>query len=222
MTEGFTKFKDTNYKIWYRVAKSDIPDSSTPILLLHGGPGLGSDYLEPLETLAEQGRTVIRFDQLGSGRSDRPRDLSIWTIEGCISQIDSIRDALGLDRIHLLGHSWGGMVALEYLRSRPFGGPKRYLVQFGGQRSGLVPGSASASSPASKLHRQGSGPVREILSSTETARAGRKTNALYDSRGNRPPGAAVESWVFAHFLPACQIACLPACLLDFVPSYTMA
>ena len=90
-----------------------------PILLLHGGPGLGSDYLEPLETLAEQGRTVIRFDQLGSGRSDRPRDLSLWTISSFVEQTESIRKALGHDRIHLLGHSWGGMVALEYILKYP-------------------------------------------------------------------------------------------------------
>jgi pimeloyl-ACP methyl ester carboxylesterase len=107
------------YRIWYRVARSSTSDSRSPILLLHGGPGLGSDYLEPLELLAEQGRTVIRFDQLGSGRSDRPRDLSLWRIEGCIRQIESIREALGLDRFHLLGHSWGGMVALEYLLTQP-------------------------------------------------------------------------------------------------------
>lgn len=80
---------------------------------------MGSDYLEPLEALAEQGRTVVRFDQLGSGRSDRPRDLSLWRIEGCIKQIEPIREELGLDFIHLLGHSWGSMVALEYLLTRP-------------------------------------------------------------------------------------------------------
>lgn len=113
ITEGFINFQ--GYKIWYRVAKQTMSDSTTPILLLHGGPGLASDYLEPLETLAEQGRTVIRFDQLGCGRSDRPRDLSLWTIQSCMDQTDSLRTALGLDRVHLLGHSWGGMVALEYL-----------------------------------------------------------------------------------------------------------
>lgn len=118
--EDFADFK--GHKIWYRTVKSsNISDSTAPILLLHGGPGLGSDYLEPLERLADQGHTVIRFDQLGGGRSDRPRDVSIWTLQGCIGQIDSIRAALGLDRIHLLGHSWGGMVALEYLLTRPSG-----------------------------------------------------------------------------------------------------
>jgi proline iminopeptidase len=105
ITEGFTNFK--GYKIWYREAKSAMSGSTTPLLLLHGGPGLASDYLEPLETLAEQGRTVIRFDQLGCGRSDRPRDLSFWTIQSCIKQIEAIRKKLKLDRIHLLGHSWG-------------------------------------------------------------------------------------------------------------------
>ena len=117
--EGFTNFQ--GYKIWSRVAKSAISDSTTPILLLHGGPGMGSDYFEPLEAMANRGRTVIRFDQLGCGRSDRPRDLSLWTIQSCMDQTDSVRTALGLDRVHLLGHSWGGMVALEYLLARPLG-----------------------------------------------------------------------------------------------------
>jgi pimeloyl-ACP methyl ester carboxylesterase len=119
ITEGFACLEGC--RIWYRVARSSTSDTRWPILLLHGGPGLGSDYLESLELLAEQGRTVIRFDQLGSGRSDRPRDLSIWRIEGCIRQIESIRKALGLNRLHLLGHSWGGMVAIQYLLNQPSG-----------------------------------------------------------------------------------------------------
>jgi len=119
INESFACFQ--GYRIWYRVAKPAISNSTAPILLLHGGPGLGSDYLEPLEAMADQGRTVIRFDQLGAGRSDRPRDPELWTIEGVLKQTDSVRKALGLDRIHLLGHSWGGMVALEYLLTRPPG-----------------------------------------------------------------------------------------------------
>ena len=115
--EGFTEFE--GYKIWYRVAKSGNSHPNTPLLLLHGGPGLGSDYLEPLELLSKQGRTVIRFDQLGSGRSDRPRNLSLWSMKRFVEQTESIRKALGLDRVHLLGHSWGGMVALEYILANP-------------------------------------------------------------------------------------------------------
>jgi pimeloyl-ACP methyl ester carboxylesterase len=119
ITEGSVDFR--GYKIWYRLAESATPDSNTPLLLLHGGPGLGSDYLEPLEALADKGRTVIRFDQLGCGRSHRPRDLSLWTISSCVEQTEAVRKALRLDRIHLLGHSWGGMVALEYLLAPTLG-----------------------------------------------------------------------------------------------------
>src|SRR5512135_1182368 len=109
ITEGFTEFK--GHRIWYRVTKPSKSGSSTPILLLHGGPGLGSDYLKPLESMANQGRTVIRFDQLGCGRSARPRDVSLWTIPSYVDQTESIRAQLGCEHIHLVGHSWGGAVA---------------------------------------------------------------------------------------------------------------
>jgi pimeloyl-ACP methyl ester carboxylesterase len=117
ISEGFIDFQ--GYKIWHRIAKPATAGSATPLLPLHGGPGLGSDYLEPLEALTDRGRTVIRFDQLGCGKSDRPRDLKIWELSGCVEQTESIRKALRLDSIHLLGHSWGGMVALEYLLTYP-------------------------------------------------------------------------------------------------------
>lgn len=119
MTEDFIDFR--GFKLWYRMVKPVVADSAIPLLLLHGGPGGSSDIFEPLEALANQGRTVIRFDQMGCGRSARPRDPSLWTIASCVEQIEGLRTALGLERIHLLGHSWGGMVALEYLLTRPTG-----------------------------------------------------------------------------------------------------
>jgi pimeloyl-ACP methyl ester carboxylesterase len=119
ITEGFMDFQ--GHRLWYRVIKPGIGEATPPLLLLHGGPGGSSDLFDPLEALADQGRTVIRFDQLGCGRSDRPRDPSLWTISSCLKQIDSLRKVFGLDRIHLLGHSWGGMVALEYLLALPQG-----------------------------------------------------------------------------------------------------
>jgi pimeloyl-ACP methyl ester carboxylesterase len=118
-TEGFADFR--GHKLWYRVAQPAAPTSAAPLLLLHGGPGGSSDLFEPLEALADQRRTVIRFDQLGCGRSDRPRELALWTIASCLGQIEAVRAALGLERIHLLGHSWGGMLALEYILARPPG-----------------------------------------------------------------------------------------------------
>jgi pimeloyl-ACP methyl ester carboxylesterase len=63
----------------------------------------------------------VRYDQLGCGRSDRPDDPSLWRIQAFIDELKALRDALGLDQIHLLGHSWGGMLAIEYLLTRPAG-----------------------------------------------------------------------------------------------------
>jgi proline-specific peptidase len=104
------------HRVWYR----RVGGGGIPLLLLHGGPGAGHDYLEPLEGLARD-REVIFFDQLGCGRSDRPDDRSLWRIDRFVREIDTVRDALGLDRIHLLGQSWGGWLGIEYLLSQPRG-----------------------------------------------------------------------------------------------------
>src|SRR5688500_18581791 len=104
------------YKVWYRT----VGDGGIPLLTLHGGPGAGHDYLEPLEGLADE-RAVVFYDQLGCGKSDQPDDTSLWRIERFASEIDTVRDALGLERIHLLGHSWGGWLAIEYMLTQPKG-----------------------------------------------------------------------------------------------------
>lgn len=90
-------------------------------MCLHGGPGFSHDYLQPLEALKNTGRRVVFYDQLGSGRSDHPNNPSMWTMELYLTEIDAIRRALGLDRIHLLGQSWGGMLATEYALTKPRG-----------------------------------------------------------------------------------------------------
>jgi proline-specific peptidase len=88
--------------------------------VLHGGPGAGCEYLAPLDALAHS-RQVIRYDQLGCGRSEQPADPSLWTPQRFADEVDQVRDALGLERIHLLGQSWGGMLAIEYLLRNPPG-----------------------------------------------------------------------------------------------------
>ena len=101
------------YRIWTRrVGECRSPDL-LPIVLLHGGPGVPSDYLEPLEALAANGREVIRYDQLGCGRSDHPDDPALLRVERFVTELAQVREALGLQRIHLYGQSWGGMLALE-------------------------------------------------------------------------------------------------------------
>jgi len=101
------------YKVWSKRIGSPNGSDRSPVLLLHGGPGVPSDYLEPLERLAESGREVIVYDQLGCGRSDHPDDPSLLQVERFVAEVASVRRAWGLDSIHLYGQSWGGMLALE-------------------------------------------------------------------------------------------------------------
>mgnify|MGYP002713049779 CR=1 FL=1 len=85
------------------------------VLCLNGGPGLPSDYMrEPHLRLVEQGFRVVAFDQLGTGQSDKPTDKSLWRIERYVDEVEAVRSALGLGKVHLIGHSWGGWLALEY------------------------------------------------------------------------------------------------------------
>ncbi|MGE0441651.1 MAG: alpha/beta fold hydrolase [Gemmatimonadales bacterium] len=115
--DGYVPFK--GYRTWYRVA-GDL-GSGIPLVLLHGGPGIPCGAFDPLMDRLAPERPVIRYDQLGCGRSDRPADPSLWRVETFLEELAAVREALGLERIHLLGHSWGGMLALEYLLTRPSG-----------------------------------------------------------------------------------------------------
>jgi proline iminopeptidase len=89
----------------------------TPLLLLHGGPGGRSCGFSVLSELGND-RRVIRYDQLGSGQSDRPDDLGLWTTARFVDELDAVRNALGLREVHILGHSWGGTLATEYLLTK--------------------------------------------------------------------------------------------------------
>jgi proline-specific peptidase len=93
----------------------------TPLLVLHGGPGWPSMPLDPAVALVLADRPVVSYDQLGSGRSDRPSDLGLWTVERFVEELATVREALGLDEVHLLGHSWGSMLAVSALLTRPPG-----------------------------------------------------------------------------------------------------
>ena len=104
-------------KVWFQVVGSG---KATPLLLLHGGPGAPSYYLKPLERVAAD-RPVIFYDQLGAGRSPAPDDQSLWTIERFVDELDQVRTALELDEVHILGHSWGSMLAMDYMLTEPEG-----------------------------------------------------------------------------------------------------
>jgi proline iminopeptidase len=103
-------------------------------MLVHGGPGFSSHYLKPLEALGDD-RAVIRYDQLGAGHSTKVTDTTLFTIAHFVSELDSLRSALGYEQVHVIGHSWGATLAFEYYRAHP----KRVVS--------LTLGSAALSSP---------------------------------------------------------------------------
>ena len=87
------------------------------LLLLHGGPGATHEYFECLESFfPKEGIELIYYDQLGSGNSDNPDDVSFWDLPRFVDELEQVRVALGLDSNNfiLLGHSWGGILAMEY------------------------------------------------------------------------------------------------------------
>jgi proline iminopeptidase len=101
-------------RVWYRRIGGG---PGIPLLALHGGPGGTSCRFEALAPLADE-RPVIFYDQLGSGRSDRPADTTLWRVERFVDELEAVRRGLGLERVHLLGHSWGGALATEYMVTR--------------------------------------------------------------------------------------------------------
>lgn len=98
-------------KIWYKVIGDGV---NVPLLMLHGGPGVPSYYLNPLLEDLSRDRPVIVFDQLGCGRSDRITDTSLMTVDAYVEQVGALLDALDVGNIYLYGHSWGTMLGVEY------------------------------------------------------------------------------------------------------------
>ena len=114
--KGF--LENINYHTYYEVhTPTNHQDGSIPIILLAGGPGLSFTTLTPLFHLSE-GRQVIAYDQLGSGKSTRSRHLSSLSLQDFMNQFHSLVEELDLNKFHLLGHSWGTIlgvnIALEY------------------------------------------------------------------------------------------------------------
>lgn len=103
-----------------RVVADSFGKGGEVLLLLNGGPGLPCDYLrEAHSCFADRGFRVVAFDQLGCGRSDRPTDPRLWTIGRYVEEVETVRKSLGLGKVHLLGHSWGGWLAIEYALAYP-------------------------------------------------------------------------------------------------------
>jgi L-proline amide hydrolase len=109
------------YKVWYRIVGGGAEQEKIPLLTVHGGPGIPHDYVLDMAELASDSRRVIFYDQLGCGRSDQPNNPSLWTIKRTVEEMGIVRRALGLDKIHLWGQSFGGLFSIEYALSQPSG-----------------------------------------------------------------------------------------------------
>jgi len=120
VTEGRIPFHGA--ETWYRSLDAENEDGRLPLLCLHGGPGANWLHLKPYEALADE-RRVVFYDQLGSGNSalSRPHDSEMWVPELFVEEVDAVREALGLERVHVLGHSWGGMLGMQYACGKPEG-----------------------------------------------------------------------------------------------------
>jgi L-proline amide hydrolase len=118
---GMIPFRE--WQTWYRIT-GELANSRTPLVVLHGGPGAAHNYTLTIAGIAEQGRPVIHYDQLGIGNSTHLPDkgADFWTVELFLDELDNVLATLGIaDRYHLLGQSWGGMLAAEHAVRRPAG-----------------------------------------------------------------------------------------------------
>ncbi|WP_051790865.1 alpha/beta fold hydrolase [Amycolatopsis jejuensis] len=153
------------------------------LLGLHGGPGGGGGgYLEPLHRLAGDDRTVVTFDQLGTGESTVPPPDYQWTVEKAAADVEAVRAHYGVDQVELLGHSWGGMLALEY------------ALTFPGRVSRLVLSNTGASVPrvVTEYFRQ----LIDLLPPRDAAAA--LTADLLGDHGNPQFTTAVTRWLAAY------------------------
>ena len=184
------------HQIWTRT----VPGGpGLPLLILHGGPGAGHDYVEPYEALARD-RPVIFYDQLGCGRSDKPDNRALWTIERFADEVDEVRTALGLTRCHLLGQSWGGMLAVEYLLRQPAGV----------QSAVLASGAASMPEIASDLPNL----IALMLPEDQTALRVHTKNGTFDD----PEFQAASQRFYQKFM--CRLDPWPDCLMRTVANST--
>jgi len=120
-SQGMVPYRE--WQTWYRIT-GNLSWPKAPVVVLHGGPGAAHNYLLRIARLAEQGRPVIHYDQLGVGNSSHlpDRGSDFWTVELFLDELDNLLRHLGVaSRYHILGQSWGGMLGAEHAVRRPAG-----------------------------------------------------------------------------------------------------
>lgn len=160
--EGFAEFR--GYQTWYRIT-GEIGQGKTPLVILHGGPGCTHDYVDSFKDLADSGRAVIHYDQIGNGKSTHLAGVpaEFWTVDFFLAELDNLLQTLDIDGGYaLLGQSWGGMLAAEHAVRRP-----------GGLRSLVIANSPASmalwSSEAQRLRMALPQKVQDALTRNEEA-----------------------------------------------------
>ena len=125
ITEGYMPFE--GFKTYYRIV-GESTEGKKPLVLLHGGPGSTHNYFEVLDKIAESGRQVIMYDQIGCGNSFVEGHPELFNADIWIKELIELRKHLGLEEIHLLGQSWGGMQAIWYAIEYKPKGIKSYIL----------------------------------------------------------------------------------------------
>ena len=111
------------YRTWYRIT-GDMASGKPPLIVAHGGPGCTHDYVDSFKDIAETGRAVIHYDQVGNGRSTHLPDKGgdFWTVDFFKAELHNLIDHLGIRQSYcLLGQSWGGMLSAEFSVDQPAG-----------------------------------------------------------------------------------------------------
>jgi proline iminopeptidase len=110
---GFIQVK--NHSIYFEIY-GKLESNKVPLIVLHGGPGGSHNYMLPLAKLSKH-FPIVFYDQLGTGRSQIPTSDYLYSMNYFIDELNQVQKQLDLGAVNILGHSWGGMLTIEYLRS---------------------------------------------------------------------------------------------------------
>jgi len=114
--EGYITIREG--RVWYKIIGKN--KEKAPVIIIHGGPGLPHNYLEPLENISQE-RDVIFYDQLGCGKSDLPNDNSLYNVDRYTDELEQVINQLKLDKYYILGQSWGAALAASFALRKPPG-----------------------------------------------------------------------------------------------------
>ena len=150
--EGYSTIH--GYRFYWKIVGEPGPVGT--VMMLHGGPGATHDYLLAFSDLAQHGYRVVYYDQLGCGRSELAGSVAEYTVDRDVADLEELRQSLGLGRIHLVGSSYGGLLAIAYALAHPE--PLKSLVSASGLAD--VP---LASREMQRLKRELPPPLPEVL-----------------------------------------------------------